>query len=56
VEDAHKMSDHLEKDIKDKLPNSSVTIHVEPCNENDCVRCEITVCDLRGPRTGKVTG
>jgi cation diffusion facilitator family transporter len=55
VEDAHKMCDHLEKDIKDKLPNSSVTIHVEPCNENDCVRCEITVCDLRGPRTDKVT-
>ena len=33
VEDAHKMCDHLEQDIKDKLPNTRITIHVEPCVE-----------------------
>ena len=56
VEKAHQMCDLLENDIREKLPNSSVTIHVEPCDENDCVRCEITVCDLRPTPPGKVTG
>jgi cation diffusion facilitator family transporter len=55
VEDAHKMCDHLEKDIKSKLPNTNVTIHVEPCNVNDCVRCEIIVCDIRAPNENKAT-
>ena len=55
VEDAHKMCDHLEKDIKDKLPNSNVTIHVEPCDDSDCIRCEITVCDLRNVKEKKAT-
>ena len=53
VESAHKMCDHLENDIKKKLPNSSITIHVEPCDENDCVRCDIEVCDLRNAQPGK---
>jgi cation diffusion facilitator family transporter len=47
VEDAHDMCDHLEKDIKAKLPNANVVIHVEPCIENDCVRCSITICEMR---------
>ena len=47
VEKAHQMCDLLENDIREKLPNSSVTIHVEPCYENDCAHCEISVCDLR---------
>ncbi|MGP8078916.1 MAG: cation diffusion facilitator family transporter [Dehalococcoidales bacterium] len=49
VEDAHKMCDHLEQDIKAKLPNTNVVIHVEPCTDNDCVRCSITICDQRKP-------
>jgi cation diffusion facilitator family transporter len=56
VEVAHTMCDHLEKDIKEKLPNSNVTIHVEPCNDDDCVRCEITVCDLRYDKEENLTG
>jgi cation diffusion facilitator family transporter len=55
VEKAHRMCDHLEKDIKTKLPNSNVTIHVEPCDENDCTRCEIDVCDLRGAKPDEAT-
>ncbi|MDD5288863.1 MAG: cation diffusion facilitator family transporter [Dehalococcoidales bacterium] len=47
VEDAHDMCDHLEQDIKAKLPNANIVIHVEPCIENDCLRCAITICDLR---------
>lgn len=38
VEQAHKLCDHLEEDIRSKLPNASVTIHVEPC-EMECEEC-----------------
>jgi len=38
VERAHKLCDHLEEDIKSKLPNTSVTIHVEPC-DRECDSC-----------------
>jgi cation diffusion facilitator family transporter len=55
VEESHKMCDHLEKDIKDKLPNSNVTIHVEPCDDDDCIRCKITVCDLRYDKNAQLT-
>jgi len=40
VEEAHRMCDHLEQDIKSRLPRSSVTIHVEPCSE-ECDQCSI---------------
>jgi cation diffusion facilitator family transporter len=56
VEDAHNMCDHLEADIKAKLPNANIVIHVEPCIENDCVRCSITICNLRSIQQGKATG
>lgn len=38
VEKAHKLCDHLEEDIKSKLANARVTIHVEPC-ETECEDC-----------------
>jgi cation diffusion facilitator family transporter len=46
LEEAHKMCDHLEEDIKNRLPNSSVTIHVEPCNV-ECAKCLVSACSLR---------
>jgi len=46
VEKAHAMCDHLESDIAGRLPRSSVTIHVEPCNK-ECRKCSITSCDIR---------
>ena len=48
VERAHKLCDHLEEEIKSKLPNSDVTIHVEPCDRecdscpDDCPQYQIT--------------
>jgi cation diffusion facilitator family transporter len=30
VEQAHELTDHLENELKEELPNSSMTIHVEP--------------------------
>lgn len=38
VESAHDFEDHLESDLKLEYPRSTITIHVEPCNEG-CVRC-----------------
>ena len=46
VEEAHQMCDHLEQDIENRLPNSSVTIHVEPCSV-ECEQCLVSSCSLR---------
>ena len=46
VEEAHRMCDHLEIDIENRFPNSSVTIHVEPCGE-ECDQCLVISCSLR---------
>lgn len=48
IEEAHRLCDHLEEDIKTKLTNASVTIHVEPCQ----VLCEecLTPCPLAKKR------
>jgi cation diffusion facilitator family transporter len=45
IEKAHQMCDHLEQDIRHKLPHTDVTIHVEPCDEN-CDRCAF-ICESR---------
>ena len=46
LEEAHQMCYHLEEDIENRLPNSSVTIHVEPCNI-ECEQCFVVSCVLR---------
>jgi cation diffusion facilitator family transporter len=44
VVDAHEFCDHLEKDIKEKIPNLSILIHIEPC-KTDCEICKkLDVC------------
>jgi cation diffusion facilitator family transporter len=44
VADAHEFCDHLEKDIKEKIPNLSLLIHIEPCR-TDCEICRnLQVC------------
>jgi cation diffusion facilitator family transporter len=46
VIEAHDLCDHLEKDIKEKIPNLSILIHIEPC-EADCEICrKLDVCKL----------
>ncbi|MCZ7356541.1 MAG: cation diffusion facilitator family transporter [Candidatus Methanoperedens sp.] len=45
VAKAHEFCDHLEKDIKEKIPNLSILIHIEPC-EIDCEICKkLAVCE-----------
>lgn len=48
VEEAHRICDELEQNIKKRLPNSSVTIHVEPCSE-ECSQCPVSTdqCDRK---------
>ena len=48
IEEAHRLCDHMEEDIKSKLFNASVTIHVEPC-EMTCEECP-TSCPLAKKR------
>lgn len=44
VKDAHEFCDHLEKDIKQKIPNLSMLIHIEPCDA-ECEICrKLSVC------------
>jgi cation diffusion facilitator family transporter len=38
IEDAHKLCDHLEDDIKKRLGESEIVIHVEPC-DGKCESC-----------------
>lgn len=45
VEEAHRLCDHLERHIGDRLRHSNVTIHVEPCND-ECNQCSVT-CSQR---------
>lgn len=48
VAEAHDFCDHLEKDIKEKIPNLSILIHIEPC-EIDCEICrKLRVCKTPG--------
>ncbi len=39
LEEAHKLCDHLEEDIKSKLANGTVTIHCEPCEQGEDGSC-----------------
>ena len=38
VHDAHSLIDHIEQDVMRKLPHSSVTVHIEPC-DGSCPEC-----------------
>lgn len=39
VKTAHRMCDEIELRVRSRLPDSSLTIHVEPCSEN-CAECK----------------
>ena len=43
IEDAHVMCDHLEKDMRNRLRRTDVTIHVEPC-DGKCEGCLLVTC------------
>ncbi|MBA7644648.1 Ferrous-iron efflux pump FieF [subsurface metagenome] len=45
VEEAHRVCDHLEQEIENRLQHTNVTIHVEPCS-TECDQCSVS-CSLR---------
>jgi len=45
VDEAHKVCDHLEQDIENRLQHADVAIHVEPCTIG-CESCSVS-CTLR---------
>jgi cation diffusion facilitator family transporter len=45
VEEAHRVCDRLEKDIRKRLPRAHITIHVEPCT-TECDQCSVA-CTLK---------
>jgi len=49
VEEAHRVCDHLEQDLEDRLTNTNVTIHIEPCSV-ECDQCSVD-CNLRRKTT-----
>jgi cation diffusion facilitator family transporter len=49
---AHEMCDHLEKDIRERLVRTDVTIHVEPCDGN-CPECQVIACADRKDKAGQ---
>jgi cation diffusion facilitator family transporter len=48
IEEAHRMCDHLERDMRQRLVRTDTTIHVEPC-DGKCEACQIT-CEKRSPK------
>jgi len=46
VEEAHRMCDHLEADLKRRLPRLEITLHVEPCDDS-CQECAMTCSSRR---------
>ena len=47
IQEAHDMCDHLEKDVKQRLVRTDLTIHVEPCDGN-CPVCQVTCDEKKG--------
>jgi len=45
VADAHRVCDHLEKDLRKRFAGSRITIHVEPCAD-ECPECQVT-CEVK---------
>jgi cation diffusion facilitator family transporter len=49
IEEAHQMCDHLEKDMRNRLRQTDVTIHVEPC-DGKCESCDLVTCNWKEPK------
>ncbi|MFC1962606.1 cation diffusion facilitator family transporter [Chloroflexota bacterium] len=48
LEEAHRICDHLEEDIEDKLSQTSVVIHCEPC-DSECEHCSVICSEQDTP-------
>lgn len=53
VEEAHRMCDHLENDLRERLPGLEITLHVEPCDQ-ECKECEVVCGERREGRNPNI--
>lgn len=51
VEQAHDVCDRIEDEIQRELPESSVTIHIEPCSD-ECEQCSVICSRQQATRPG----
>lgn len=58
VGEAHTLCDEIEAAIEERLRNTRVLIHVEPCDHREDGECQTTcqVCDQRGPEGSPAPG
>ncbi|MGI2336439.1 MAG: cation diffusion facilitator family transporter [Dehalogenimonas sp.] len=47
VDEAHRICDHLEEELKSKLPLLEITLHVEPCDDDNCPTCAVTCTERK---------
>lgn len=45
----HEMCDRIESEIEDLYPHIHVLVHAEPCEDQDCTHCGLTVCEIHSP-------
>jgi cation diffusion facilitator family transporter len=58
VKEGHDLADHIEKEIKKKIPGTHVMIHLEPCEDSMCGSCRerFSCRDRPAPRNSKGNG
>lgn len=44
IDDVHDLCDHIEKDIRERISNLSMTIHVEPCSAHCDICNKLDIC------------
>jgi cation diffusion facilitator family transporter len=52
VDEAHEICDRLEENIERRLQSVDVTIHIEPCTDDDCDFC-LVICTIRKRRQSR---
>jgi ferrous-iron efflux pump FieF len=57
LEDAHRVADHLEHDVRELLGNAHVVTHIDPCDQecpgrDECARLKRLIREIPGPGGG----
>jgi cation diffusion facilitator family transporter len=53
VKKSHDICDDITREIKDKLPDTTVMIHIEPCDKKDCKQKCLENCKLQDLQNNK---
>jgi len=47
VEEGHRLSHEISRQIEERLPHSNILVHIEPCRGN-CAGCPAANCPVKG--------